>query len=124
MCRTAIPIAAFRLGDETSGLTAGNGSEGAGEAERRMAGEEPNEDLRLEAVMGGSIGRGVARGVPGLEGAGEAIAKAEALAVDECLWTESIGAGLCVDTLRPGRSILLNLPCVDNVQEPSLSFKA
>lgn len=82
--RTARPIAAFKLGEETSGLTAGSGSDGAGEAERRIAGDEPNDDRRLEAVAGGSMGRGVVIGVPGFEGAGEAIASPEALAVEEC----------------------------------------
>lgn len=76
-------MAAFKLGEETSGRTAGNGSDGAGEAERRIAGEEPNEDLLLDAVAGGSMGRGVVIGVPGFEGAGEAIASPEALAVEE-----------------------------------------
>lgn len=83
MLRTAIPIAAFKLGEETSGRTAGSGSDGAGEAERRRAGEEPKDERLLEAVAGGSMGRGVVIGVPGFEGAGEAIARPEALAVEE-----------------------------------------
>lgn len=68
-------MAALRLGEEISGRTAGKGREGAGEADRRNEGDEPNDERRLDAMMGGSIGRGVARGVPGLEGAGEAMAK-------------------------------------------------
>lgn len=122
--RTAIPIAALKLGEDISGLTAGSGNEGAGEADRRIAGDEPNDDRLLDAVIGGSIGRGVAIGVPGFEGAGEAIASPAALAVEECLCPISGGAGLCVEILRPGRSILLNLPCVERVHEPSLSFSA
>lgn len=121
--RTARPIAAFRLGDDISGLTAGSGSDGAGEADLRTAGEEPKEERLLEAVGGGSIGIGVVIGVPGFEGAGEAIANPLALAVD-ALCVNSTGAGLCVEILRPGRSILLNFPCVDNVQVPSFSFNA
>lgn len=81
--RTASPIAAFKLGEESSGRTAGSGSEGAGDADRRKDGEEPKEDLRLVVIAGGgSIGKGVARGVPGFDGAGDAIATLLALAVD------------------------------------------
>lgn len=123
--RTARPIAAFKLGDETSGLTAGKGNDGAGEADRRTAGDvcEPKEDRLLDAVIGGSIGRGVVMGVPGFDGAGEAIANPLALAEDaRCV--VSTGAGLCVDTLLPGKSILLNFPCAWRVHVPSLSFNA
>lgn len=118
-------MAALRLGDDTSGRTAGRGKDGAGEAERRIAGDvcEPKDDLLLEAVSGGSMGKGVARGVPGLDGAGDAIARPVALA-EEARWAASTGAGLCVEMRRPGRSILLNLPCVERVQVPSLSFNA
>ena len=64
-----------RLGEETSnGLTAGNGRDGAGDADRRMEGDEPNEERRLCETGGGSMGRLEAIGVPGVEGAGEAIA--------------------------------------------------
>lgn len=90
--RTARPIAAFKLGDDISGRTAGSGRDGAGEAERRIAGEEPKDDLLLDAVGGGSMGSGVVIGVPGLDGAGEAIARPVAPA-DECRWM-STGAGL------------------------------
>lgn len=111
--RTARPIAAFKLGEDISGLTAGRGRAGAGEADRRIAGEEPNEERRLEAVGGGSIGIGMVMGVPGFEGAGEAMARPPAALADECLCNSAgAGAGLCVDIRRPGRSILLNLPCV------------
>jgi hypothetical protein len=81
--RTARPIAAFRLGEEISGLTAGSGSEGAGEADRRKEGDEPKDDRRLCVIAaGGSIGKGVVRGVPGLLGAGDAIGALVALALD------------------------------------------
>jgi hypothetical protein len=79
---TPRPIAALRLGDEISGRTAGKGNEGAGDAERLNEGDEPNDDLRLPDMTGGSIGKGVVKGVPGFEGAGEAIAKPDALAFD------------------------------------------
>lgn len=69
-----------RLGDETSnGLTAGKGKDGAGDAERRIEGDEPNEERRLCETGGGSIGRLEAIGVPGVEGAGEAIESAFAV---------------------------------------------
>ena len=42
------PIDALKLGEAVSiGRTAGRGSEGAGDADRRKDGEEPNDDLRL-----------------------------------------------------------------------------
>jgi hypothetical protein len=110
---TARPMAALRLGDEISGLTAGRGNEGAGEADLRKEGEEPNEDRRLEANKGGSMGNGVVRGVPGFDGAGEAMARLLTLAFDvRCVSSEggAAGAGLLEDIRRPGRSILLNFP--------------
>jgi len=42
---------------EVEGMTAGSGTEGAGEADLRMAGDEPNDDRRLRDVGGGFIGR-------------------------------------------------------------------
>lgn len=61
-------------GDGTSrGLTAGSGNEGAGEAERRIDGEDPNEDRRLWDTGGGSMGKFEVIGVPGVDGAGEVI---------------------------------------------------
>lgn len=59
------------------GITAGNGIEGAGEADRRidMAGEAaPKDDLRLWLiVLGGFIGNAKEVGVPGHDGTGEPI---------------------------------------------------
>lgn len=75
-------MAALRLGEDISGLTAGNGNDGAGDADLRNDGEEPNDDRRLEPIAGGSIGRGVVRGVPGFDGAGEAIASPLVLTFD------------------------------------------
>ena len=66
------PSPARTLGDGISiGLTAGNGKEGTGEAERRIDGEEPNDERRLWDTGGGSMGRFDANGVPGVEGTGE-----------------------------------------------------
>lgn len=42
---------------EVEGMTAGRGTEGAGDADRRIAGDEPNDDRRLRDVGGGFIGR-------------------------------------------------------------------
>jgi hypothetical protein len=107
---TAIPIAALRLGDEISGRIAGSGSDGAGDADLRKDGDEPKEERRLDnAGGGGSIGRGVVRGVPGFEGAGEAMAALVVLELD-ARWTGWSGAGLLDDIRRPGRSTLWNLP--------------
>jgi len=75
-------MAALRLGDEISGRTAGKGNEGAGDAERRNEGEDPNDDLRLPDTAGGSMGNGVVNGVPGLEGAGEVMVRPEVLALE------------------------------------------
>ena len=117
-----MPMAALRLGEDISGRTAGRGRLGAGDAERRKDGEDPKEDRLLVPIAGGSIGRGVVNGVPGLEGAGDAMARLVVLvAACRCM---SGGAGLLDEIRRPGRSVLLNFPCVDNVQVPSLSFNA
>ena len=87
-------------------MTAGKGSEGAGDADRRIEGEEPNEDLLLWLIaFGGFIGRAKEVGVPGQEGAGDPI-----VLLDESTdnWERkpiSGGAGLFDEILRPGRSI-------------------
>jgi hypothetical protein len=46
---------ACKLG-ELDGITAGRGSDGAGETDRRIDGEEPKEERRLCEVGGGFIG--------------------------------------------------------------------
>ena len=97
------------LGDGTSsGLTAGSGNDGAGDADRRMDGEEPNDDRRLCDTGGGSIGRFEARGVPGVDGAGEVIAVE--LLVGGGLLVGS-GAGLLDGIRLAGKSIFKNFPC-------------
>ena len=66
------PNAPYGLGEFSMGLTAGSGSDGAGDADRRIDGEEPNEDRRLCEYAGGFMGRAREVGVPGIEGAGDA----------------------------------------------------
>ena len=96
------------------GITAGKGIEGAGEAERRIEGDEPNDDLRLCDVGGGFIGRAKDWGVPGAEGAGEAAENAESCDTKEARPPKSGGAGLLEDTRRAGRSILVTLLCCES----------
>lgn len=55
------------------GFTAGNGRDGAGEADRRIDGDDPKDERRLCDTGGGSIGSVIVLGVPGVDGAGEAI---------------------------------------------------
>ena len=52
-------------------MTAGNGRDGAGEAERRTDGEVPKDDRRLRDVGGGFMGSARLCGVPGIDGTGE-----------------------------------------------------
>lgn len=83
MFLTANPMAAFKLGEEISDRTAGSGSEGAGDADLLNEGDDPKEDRRLVVIAGGgSIGRGVVNGVPGLDGAGDAMAALLAVVVE------------------------------------------
>ena len=84
--------------------------EGAGDADRRMDGEDPKDDRRLCEVGGGFIGRASDCGVPGADGAGEP-AMAESRAMNEARPPKSGGAGLFEDTRRAGRSILVTLLC-------------
>jgi hypothetical protein len=58
------------------GITAGNGIDGAGDADLRMDGDDmaPKEERRLCEVGGGCIaGKAKDWGVPGIEGMGEPI---------------------------------------------------
>jgi len=93
------------------GITAGSGIDGAGDADRRMDGDEPNDDRRLWDVGGGFIGRASDWGVPGAEGTGDAAAKPVSCATKDDRPPKSGGAGLLEDTLRAGRSILVTLLC-------------
>ena len=76
-------------------MTAGRGMDGAGEADRRIAGEElPKEERLLEEAGGGGIGRAEEAGVPGAEGAGDAPAFDDASDVNRPRCENSGGAGL------------------------------
>lgn len=91
-------------------MTAGNGIEGAGEAERRMDGDEPNEERRLCEVGGGCIvGKASDCGVPGIDGTGEPMARLSP--TKGARPPKSGGAGLFDDIRRAGRSILATLLC-------------
>lgn len=115
------------FGDASIGITAGNGIDGAGEADlpRMPEAVEPNEDLReWLIVLGGFIGRACVVGVLGSDGRGESAAIADS--VESCGRSpNSSGAG--DDTLRLGRSIfwcfaMLDGPC-SRVKLPSFVLK-
>lgn len=65
----------YGLGEFSIGLTAGKGIDGAGDAERRMDGDEPKDERRLCEITGGFMGSARDAGVPGIDGAGDAGAK-------------------------------------------------
>lgn len=93
------------------GMTAGKGIDGAGDADRRIEGEEPNDDRRLWDVGGGCmVGKASDCGVPGIEGTGEPIARLLS-PTKEARPPKSGGAGLFDDIRRAGRSILVTLLC-------------
>ena len=101
----------YGLGEFSMGLTAGKGIDGAGDAERRIDGDEPNDDRRLCEITGGFIGSARDAGVPGIDGAGDAGAKETESAPSWGRGLGSGGAGLLAEILRPGRSILTILLC-------------
>ena len=72
---TPIPAPRYGFGEFSIGRTAGSGIDGAGDAERRMDGDEPKEERRLCVIAGGFIGSARDVGVPGIEGAGDAGAR-------------------------------------------------
>lgn len=103
------------------GMTAGKGMEGAGEAERRIEGEEPKEDRRLCDVGGGCIdGRASDCGVPGIDGTGDPMAMLDESPTNAARPPKSGGAGLFEEIRRAGRSILVTLLCVARENWPSL----
>ena len=101
------------LGEFSIGLTAGKGMDGAGEADLRIEGDEPNDERRLCDMAGGFIGSARDVGVPGIEGAGEAGANAaeSGALCGRGLGSSAIGAGLLVEILRAGRSIFIIRLC-------------
>lgn len=72
----------WTLGEDSIGLTAGRGRDGAGETDLLKDGDELNEDRRLWEIAGGFIGKGREVGVPGAEGLGEAMASEDVSAVN------------------------------------------
>ena len=58
----------YGLGDFSIGNTAGKGMDGAGEADRRIEGDDPKEERRLWDNAGGFIGSARDVGVPGIDG--------------------------------------------------------
>lgn len=108
-----MPLPKSGLGD-AGGITAGKGSEGAGDADRRMDGEEaaPKDDRRLwEMCDGGFIGRAMDCGVPGADGPGDPGACITASKGWSDRWPKSGGAGLLDEGRRAGRSIFDMRPC-------------
>lgn len=103
---------------DAAGMTAGSGSDGLGDTERRI--EEPNEDRLLCEVGGGFIGKAKERGVPGADGAGEPIALSIEGSLARLRPLKSGGAGLFDDMRRLGISILVILLCWARLNWPSL----
>lgn len=92
------------FGEASMGITAGSGSEGAGDADLR----EENDERRLWlTTLGGFIGRGNDVGVPGVEGTGEPIEVLESIRDSCARWPKSGGAGLLDEIRRGGKSALL-----------------
>lgn len=107
------------------GITAGNGIDGAGEADRRIDGDDmaPKDERRLLVVGGGCIaGRAKDCGVPGIDGTGEPTPRVES-AANEARAPKSGGAGLFEDGRRAGRSIFVILLCGSSANWPSFVFR-
>ena len=107
------------LGEKSIGFTAGSGSAGEGEVDLLIDGEEPNELRRLAARVGGFIGSENDVGVPGVEGAGDAITAEESPGRKG----KSGGAGLPELTRLGGRSIFDTFPCCARVNWPSFVLR-
>lgn len=108
------PIFAYGFGEASIGITAGRGSEGAGDTDLRMdiAGEAaPNDDLLLWLiVLGGFMGSAEDVGVPGHDGVGDPMATLDWSACSCAREPKSGGAGLLEDIRRPGKSIFMFRP--------------
>ena len=105
------------------GLTAGSGSDGAGDIDLRSEGDELNDDRRLGVRTGGFIGSGSDIGVPGAEGTGDAPVSDGASATWSWRGPKSGRAGLLDEILLEGRSILEIFPCGSSVNWPSLVLR-
>ena len=106
-----IPVTPNGFGEFSIGLTAGKGIDGAGEADRRIDGEEPKDERRLCEIAGGFMGSAKEEGVPGIDGAGETGFTTVASSWIGVREPRSGGAGLLEDIRRPGKSILVTLLC-------------
>lgn len=105
-----ISVLVWMLGEALEGITAGKGKdEGAGETERWRETEELNEERRLCEVGGGFIGSASEVGVPGMDGTGEPTDRFGLSVTKEARPVKSGGAGLLVDILLVGKSILATL---------------
>lgn len=111
------------LGEFSIGLIAGNGIEGAGDADLLIDGDEPNDDLRLWDTAGGFIGSAKDVGVPGMDGAGEPGASEDASVGIYGRKPGSGGAGLLEEILRQGKSIFVTLLYWLSVNCPSLVLR-
>ena len=85
--------------------------DGAGEADRRIEGDDPNEERRLWDSAGGFMGNARDVGVPGIDGCGDPGANEEASPARCARMADSGGAGLLEDILLLGRSIFVTLLC-------------
>ena len=85
--------------------------DGAGEADRRIEGDDPKEERRLWENAGGFIGNARDVGVPGIDGRGDPGANEEASPAKWPRIADSGGAGLLEDILLPGKSIFVTLLC-------------
>ena len=92
-------------------MTAGSGSEGAGDGDLRRDGEELKDERRDCVRAGGFIGNASELGVPGADGSGEAIVSDDVSPTNCAREAKSGGAGLFDETRRAGRSIFVVLPC-------------
>lgn len=115
--------ARYGFGEFSIGLTAGKGIEGAGEAERRIDGDDPKDERRLCEIIGGFMGNAREAGVPGIDGAGDAGANEVESAVSCGRGLGSGGAGLLAEIRRAGRSIFMILLCWWRAGWPSLVLR-
>lgn len=115
---------AWTFGEKSIDLTAGRGSAGDGDVDRRMEGDELNELRRLAVSIGGFIGSENDVGVPGVDGAGDAMMAEEFGGKSLLLIAKSGGAGLFEETrLLGGRSIFAILPCWERENCPSFDLR-
>ena len=103
------PKLPYGLGEFSIGLTAGKGIDGAGDADRRIDGDEPKDERRLCEIAGGFMGSANEVGVPGIEGPGDPGFKDEISGPMCVRIAGSGGAGLLDEIRLAGRSIFVIL---------------